>query len=50
VRVRAIDLLADAHDEAMLPAMELLAREDPDTYIRMRSTDFVEAMQARVKR
>jgi hypothetical protein len=50
VRVRAIDLLSAAHDEAMLPAMQRLASEDPDTYIRMRSGDFVQAMQARDRR
>jgi len=50
VRVRAIDLLSAARDESMVPAMERLASEDPDTYIRMRSTDFVEAMQARERR
>ena len=50
VRVRAIELLSAARDEAILPAMELLAREDPDTYIRMRSADFVEAMHARERR
>jgi HEAT repeat protein len=50
VRVRAIDLLSGADDESILPAMETLSREDPDTYIRMRSTDFVDAMHARVRR
>jgi HEAT repeat protein len=50
VRVRAIDLLSAGRDEAMLPAMELLARDNPDTYIRMRSTDFVDAMHARARR
>jgi hypothetical protein len=47
VRVRAIDLLSDALDPQMLPEMERLAREDPDTYVRMRSGDFVDALYAR---
>ncbi len=50
VRVRAIDALARARDPRMLPAMERLAREDPDTYIRMRSGEFVDAMYARSER
>jgi len=47
VRVRAIDLLSHALDPQMLPEMERLSREDPDTYVRMRSGDFVDAMYAR---
>lgn len=47
VRVRAIDLLSGALDPQMLPEMERLSREDPDTYVRMRSGDFVDALYAR---
>jgi HEAT repeat protein len=47
VRVRAIDLLSRASDPLLLPEMERLSREDPDTYVRMRSGDFVDAMYAR---
>jgi hypothetical protein len=47
VRVRAIDLLSRASDPQLLPEMERLSREDPDTYVRMRSGDFVDAMYAR---
>jgi HEAT repeat protein len=47
VRVRAIDLLSSASDPQLLPEMERLSREDPDTYVRMRSGDFVDAMYAR---
>ena len=47
VRVRAIDLLSRALDPQMLPEMERLSREDPDTYVRMRSGDFVDALYAR---
>jgi hypothetical protein len=50
VRVRAIDALSRARDPQMLPTMERLAREDPDTYIRMRSGEFVDAMYARSER
>lgn len=47
VRVRAIDLLSRASDPQLLPEMERLSREDPDSYVRMRSGDFVDAMYAR---
>lgn len=47
VRVRAIDMLARAPDARMLGDMERLRRETPDTYVRMRSGDFVDAMHAR---
>jgi hypothetical protein len=50
VRVRAVDVLSRAHDPQILPVMERLSREDPDTYIRMRSGDFVDAMYARSQR
>lgn len=47
VRVSAIDALSRARDPQILPAMERLSREAPDTYVRMRSGAFVDAMQAR---
>ena len=46
VRVSAIDALSRARDPQILPAMERLSREAPDTYVRMRSGAFVDAMQA----
>ena len=50
VRVRAIDLLSGRRDRDMLPAMERLSREGTDTYTRMRSGDFVDAMYAKDQR
>jgi hypothetical protein len=50
VRVRAIDALAAAPDPATLPVMQRLAREDHDSYVRLRSGDAVEAMFAKEKR
>lgn len=47
VRVSAIDALSRARDPQILPAMERLSREAPDTYVRLRSGAFVDAMQAR---
>ena len=46
VRVRAIDTLARGRDPRLLPVMERLSRDDPDTYVRMRSGDFVDALYA----
>lgn len=47
VRVRAMDVLSRVRDPRLVPDMERLSREDPDTYIRMRSGAFVDAMYAR---
>jgi hypothetical protein len=47
VRVSAIDALSRARDPQILPAMERLSREAPDTYVRLRSGALVDAMQAR---
>ncbi len=50
VRVRAIDALAAASGPETLPAMQRLAREDRDSYVRLRSGDAAEAMFAKEKR
>jgi hypothetical protein len=47
VRGQRIDAPVARRDPQILPAMERLSREAPDTYVRMRSGAFVDAMQAR---
>ena len=47
VRVRAVDALAGARAPETLPVMRRLAHEDPDNYVRLRSSAFLEEMAGR---
>jgi hypothetical protein len=45
VRVATIDVLADHADAAMLPALTKLAADDPNRYVRMKSTTAIRKIQ-----
>ncbi len=50
IRVRAIDLLAGARDPRTLAVLERLAREDPNGYVRLRSSAAPASQEARYYR
>jgi HEAT repeat protein len=49
VRVQAIDLLTDEPDAELTGVLQQLVRDEPNSYVRMRSEQALQAMNASVE-